>query len=85
MLDKLAAVIAAWCRAELGVPSVVPAFIKTSRAACGGQPFRQTEHATGRLSARPIVDNVGDLAGSISCGPWPGFVESRYIAAEVVV
>jgi hypothetical protein len=23
--------------------------------------------------------------GSISCGPWPGFVQSRYVAAEVVV
>jgi hypothetical protein len=72
-------------RTELGVLSVVPAFITTSRAACGGQLFRQTEHPTGRLSTRPIVDNVGDFAGSISCGPWPGFVQSRYIAAEVMV
>jgi hypothetical protein len=62
MLDKLAAGIAAWCRAELGVPSVIPAFIKTARAACGSRLFHLTEHATGRRSTRPIVDNVGDLA-----------------------
>ena len=63
MLDKLAAGIAAWCRAELGVPSVAPAFIETARAAArGGQLLHQTEHATGRRSTRPIVDNVGDLA-----------------------
>jgi hypothetical protein len=42
MLDKLAAGIAAWFRAELGVPSVVPAFIETARTACGGQLFHQT-------------------------------------------
>jgi hypothetical protein len=37
-------------------------FIETARAACGGQLFDQTEHATGRRRTRPIVDNVGDLA-----------------------
>jgi hypothetical protein len=29
MDDKLAAGITAWCHAELGVPSVVPAFVET--------------------------------------------------------
>jgi hypothetical protein len=62
MHDKPAAGIAAWCRAELGVPTIVPAFVETARAACGGQLFHQTEHAS-RCSAQPIVDNTsGDLA-----------------------
>ena len=47
--DKLAAGIAAWCRAELGVVSVVPALIgRPGRR--GGQLFHQTEHPTGRAA-----------------------------------
>jgi hypothetical protein len=41
--------------------------------------------ATSRRSARPIVDVVGGIARINSYGPWPGFVQSRYVAAEVVV
>lgn len=61
MLDKLTAGSRLGAAQDWGVPSGVPAFIETARAACGSQLFHKTEHASAR-SARPMVDNVSDLA-----------------------
>jgi hypothetical protein len=45
-----------------------------------GRPSHQTGHATDRSWITSATS-----PGSISCRPWPGFVQSRYGAAEVAV